>query len=123
VTARSLTAADHAADRAVIDRLHRLRVVLPALAEDAATARREAARLSRENASMLRRIAELQAGRANRTLDEERSDHANERLVPDVTPGCRSGSLNLLRYPVSGAESDEDTRYESHLTVEPTVTG
>lgn len=64
MTARTSDDADHAADRAVIDRLHRLRVVLPALAQDAAAARREAARLRRENARLLSRLAELEASRA-----------------------------------------------------------
>jgi len=48
-------------ERHVIDRLERLRVVLPALAQDAAEARRAAAELRSENARLLRRIAELQS--------------------------------------------------------------
>jgi hypothetical protein len=48
-------------ERHVIDRLGRLRVVLPALAQDAAEARRAAVQLRAENAHLLRRIAELQS--------------------------------------------------------------
>ena len=48
-------------ERAVIDRLQRLRIILPALAQEAATARREAARLRSENARLLRRLADLEA--------------------------------------------------------------
>jgi hypothetical protein len=50
--------------RAVIDRLPRLRVILPAMAQDAAAARRQAARLRSENECLLRRIAELEAATA-----------------------------------------------------------
>jgi hypothetical protein len=48
-------------ERHVIDRLERLRVVLPALAQDATEARRAAVQLRSENARLLRRIAELQS--------------------------------------------------------------
>jgi hypothetical protein len=50
------------AERAVIDRLHKLRVLLPAMAQDTAEARREAARLRAENARLARRITELELG-------------------------------------------------------------
>jgi hypothetical protein len=50
-------------ERPVIDRLERLRVVLPALAQDAAEARRAAAKLRLENARLLQRVAELQSAR------------------------------------------------------------
>jgi hypothetical protein len=49
--------------RAVIDRLHQLRVVLPAMATEAAAARREAVRLRVDNARLARRVAELESGR------------------------------------------------------------
>jgi hypothetical protein len=48
------------AQRAVVDRLHQLRVILPAMAAETAAARREAARLRRENAELGRRLAELE---------------------------------------------------------------
>jgi len=48
-------------ERAVIDRLQKLRVILPAMAQEAATARREAARLRCENARLTHRLAELEA--------------------------------------------------------------
>jgi hypothetical protein len=47
-------------ERTVFDRLHKLRVILPAMAEEAATARREAVRLRAENARLARRVAELE---------------------------------------------------------------
>jgi hypothetical protein len=47
-------------DRAVFDRLQRLSVILPAFAEEAASARRKVAELRCENARLVRRIAELQ---------------------------------------------------------------
>jgi hypothetical protein len=48
------------AERALLDRLNRLQVVLPALALDVATARREAARLRVENGRLARSLAELE---------------------------------------------------------------
>jgi hypothetical protein len=48
-------------DLEVIDRLGRLRVVLPALAQDATEARRETARLRRENSQLVHRLTELEA--------------------------------------------------------------
>jgi regulator of replication initiation timing len=48
-------------ERAVIDRLQRLSVLLPALAQEAATARREAARLRVENRRLTRRLAEAES--------------------------------------------------------------
>ena len=47
-------------DRDVVDRLHKLRVLLPAMALETATARREAARLRSENRRLARRLAELE---------------------------------------------------------------
>lgn len=49
------------AERAVIDRLDKLRLVLPALAQDAAEARREASKLRVENDRLIRHVAALQA--------------------------------------------------------------
>ena len=43
--------------RDVIDRLQQLRVILPAMALEAATAKRDAARLRRENAQLLSRLS------------------------------------------------------------------
>lgn len=48
------------AERALLDRLNRLQVVLPALAHDVATARKEAARLRVENGRLARSLAELE---------------------------------------------------------------
>jgi hypothetical protein len=48
-------------ERAVIDRLQKLRVVLPAMAQETAIARREAVRLRTENARLARRLEELEA--------------------------------------------------------------
>jgi len=45
----------------LLDRLQQLRTLLPAFAEEAATARREAARLRSQNATLQGRIAELEA--------------------------------------------------------------
>jgi hypothetical protein len=49
---------------ALADRLQRLRIILPAMAQETAAARREAARLRVENAELRRRIAELEAAAA-----------------------------------------------------------
>ena len=54
-------------DRAVIDRLQRLRVVLPALAHEASRARRELARLRCENARLARRVHELESAASSPT--------------------------------------------------------
>jgi hypothetical protein len=48
-------------ERDVIDRLHRLRVLLPVMAQETASARREVARLRTENRLLERRLAELEA--------------------------------------------------------------
>jgi hypothetical protein len=48
-------------ERAVIDRLERLRVVLPALAQEAAAAKREVARLRAENRRLSHRLAGLES--------------------------------------------------------------
>jgi hypothetical protein len=53
-------------DHAVIDRLHKLRVILPAMAQETAAARREAARLRTENARLARRLAELESAQSTR---------------------------------------------------------
>lgn len=49
-------------ERAVLDRLHRLRLILQAMAQETADARREAARLRVENAHLRRRLADVEAG-------------------------------------------------------------
>jgi hypothetical protein len=46
---------------AVIDRLERLRVVLPAMAQETARFRREAARLRSEKSDLARRLSEIEA--------------------------------------------------------------
>jgi hypothetical protein len=45
---------------ALVDRIQKLRLVLPAMAQDAAVARREAAQLRRENARLQARLRELE---------------------------------------------------------------
>jgi hypothetical protein len=47
-------------DSAAIDRLRRLSVILPAMAQEIAAARREAARLRVENARLLNRVSRLE---------------------------------------------------------------
>jgi hypothetical protein len=55
---RGLHRAHHGGgQREVIDRLQRLQVILPAMALEAAVAKRDAARLRRENAQLLRRLS------------------------------------------------------------------
>jgi hypothetical protein len=49
-------------ERAVLDRLHRLRLILQAMAQETADARREAARLRVENAHLRRRLADVEPG-------------------------------------------------------------
>ena len=46
----------------LIDRIGKLRALLPAFAQETATARREAARLRSQNATLQRRIVELESG-------------------------------------------------------------
>ena len=55
---RTRPAAQDAAD--LMERLHRLRILLPAMAQDTAMARREAAQLRIENGQLMRRVAELE---------------------------------------------------------------
>jgi hypothetical protein len=49
-------------ERAVIERLHMLRTVLPEIAQERAEARRDAARLRSENLRLAQRLAELETG-------------------------------------------------------------
>ena len=46
----------------LVDRIGKLRALLPAFAQETATARREAARLRSQNAMLQRRIVELESG-------------------------------------------------------------
>jgi len=64
-TARHHRLRDSADDDALIDRLHQLRLILPALATETAIACREAARLRIENARLAERVAELEAASAS----------------------------------------------------------
>jgi hypothetical protein len=48
-------------ERAILDRLHRLRLILQAMAQETADARRAAARLRVENADLRRRLADVEA--------------------------------------------------------------
>jgi hypothetical protein len=52
---------------AAIDRLRQLSVILPAMAQEIAAARREAARLRVENAQLLNRVSGLERRRAGET--------------------------------------------------------
>jgi hypothetical protein len=52
---------------ALIDRIHRLRLILPAMAQETADARREAARLRLENAKLRQRVAELERDSGERS--------------------------------------------------------
>jgi hypothetical protein len=48
-------------ERAILDRLHRLRLILQAMAQETADARRDSARLRVENADLRRRLADVEA--------------------------------------------------------------
>jgi len=50
-------------ERAAIDRLRQLSIILPAMGQEVAAARREAARLRVENAQLLSRVAGLERRR------------------------------------------------------------
>jgi hypothetical protein len=47
-------------DAELLERIHKLRSILPAMATEVAIARREGARLRRENAALQDRVAELE---------------------------------------------------------------
>jgi hypothetical protein len=51
----------------LVDRLHKLRVLLPVMGQEVAVARREVIRLQRENARLRDRLSELEQG-GERTL-------------------------------------------------------
>jgi regulator of replication initiation timing len=63
---------------ALLDRLQKLRSLLPAFAQEAAAARREAARLRVENTKLQTRLAELEAQprRHDTTSIQRRSLHS-----------------------------------------------
>jgi len=67
----------------VIDRLHKLRLPLPAMAQETADARREAARLRAENSRLVRRLSELDFGHrvAPRALTLDRKGDLGRRLA------------------------------------------
>ena len=54
-------------ESAAIDRLRQLSVILPAMAQEAAAARREAARLRVENAQLLSRVSRLESSPLKRS--------------------------------------------------------
>jgi hypothetical protein len=58
--ARSLRSVDTTSDAALIERLQMLRSILPGMATEVAIARREAARLRRENATLQGRLIALE---------------------------------------------------------------
>jgi hypothetical protein len=57
---RTLPSGTGLSERAAIDRLHELSVILPAMAHETAEARREAARLRVENEQLLNRVSRLE---------------------------------------------------------------
>jgi len=57
-------------DGALLERFQKLRVLLPAFAEEAARARREAARLRSENAKLKRRVAEFERNQSPESGDD-----------------------------------------------------
>jgi hypothetical protein len=59
-------------EREAIDRLQQLSVILPAMAQEIAAARREAARLRVENAQLLNRVSGLERRRAGETQLDDR---------------------------------------------------
>ena len=52
---------DSVSDAALLERLRTLRSLLPVMAADVASARREGSRLRRENAALMQRLEELEA--------------------------------------------------------------
>lgn len=66
------------ANEPLIDRIRALRSALPVLAAEAAEARREAAKLRRENAALLSRLQELE--------DPHALDGVAMPLTPPATP-------------------------------------
>ena len=73
-------------DADVVDRLARLRTILPLIATDLATARRHAHTLALENRRLAMRIAELESRIANQTT--------HEYTHPET--GCPAESANGL---------------------------
>jgi hypothetical protein len=57
-------------ESAVIDRLRELSVILPALAQEAAAARRDAARLRVQNAQLSSRVSRLERSRQDAQQDD-----------------------------------------------------
>jgi hypothetical protein len=53
---------DPVSDAALLERLRTLRSLLPAMAADVASARREGSRLRRENDALMQRLATLEGG-------------------------------------------------------------
>lgn len=63
----STSAASNASDREyLLDRLQNLRAIVPAFAQELASARRQAARLRIENRRLLDQVAQLQSQRVDR---------------------------------------------------------
>ena len=55
-----MTTERRGSDAELLERIHKLRSILPAMAAEVAMARREGARLRRENAALQNRVAELE---------------------------------------------------------------
>lgn len=55
-----MTSERRGSDPELLERIHRLRSILPAMAAEVAMARREGARLRRENEALQKRVAELE---------------------------------------------------------------
>jgi hypothetical protein len=70
-------------DAELIDRLHTLRSILPAMAAETARARRESARLRNENLGLQQRLAAIESGRSARPARPGRSSG----VVMPLTPG------------------------------------
>ena len=73
-------------ESAAIDRLHQLSVILPAMAQETAAARREVARLRVENARLLNRVSRLSAGLGADHEDAIVGDATDRRLDESEMP-------------------------------------
>ena len=93
-------------DPDLIDRLARLRSILPLIATDLAAARRRANDLEARNRKLAARVAELESGLTSTLLDK-RSSPARSRQRP--TPAGRKGAgpASVARDGANRSESRE----------------
>ena len=108
--ARSLPARLGSDSGELIDRIEKLRTLLPAFAQEMAAARREAARLRSQNTKLQRRVLELESGLG---IDRRRPSIRARSSTPQHQKGAPRMSVRLQKILYTAEASVEGGR-EGH---------